>query len=180
MVTPQPGVKLSSTFSDNGNELTSMASCAAAGAAGRVAISRQQNASIASLTAGDAMNLLNESLFASLPHAPGSCTGISVSGATTTPSGHTSRLGVLPPAVFARFSSFGVQTDGALRTARAPTLRYRAIKAQIKQGLHPSPDESKRAAHLTHWVFQAVPARPRSQLPLPIEHTRTVPSESDP
>jgi hypothetical protein len=87
--------------------------------------------------------LLNETLFTSLNHAREAL-------ATWIDDYNTDRqhssLGNLPPATYAELNASKMQRDGALcyieGFAPAP-LHHRAIKAQMKPGLHSSPDEMK-------------------------------------
>jgi hypothetical protein len=90
----------------------------------------QQNAFIESFNGRLRDELLNETLFASLAHAREAMSLWREDYNTVRPH---SRLGNLPPAVFAQFSAPGMQ---------------RAIRAQINPGLYPSLDERRGSRHL--------------------------------
>ena len=117
----RPGV----IVSDNGTELTSMAILRWSQeqrvewhyiAPGRP----QQNAFIESFNGRLRDELLNETLFASLAHAREAMSLWREDYNTVRPH---SRLGNLPPAVFAQFSAPGMQRDGALRTMEGSAPR---------------------------------------------------------
>jgi putative transposase len=117
----RPGI----IVSDNGTELTSMAILRWSQeqrvewhyiAPGRP----QQNAFIESFNGRLRDELLNETLFASLAHAREAMSLWREDYNTVRPH---SRLGNLPPAVFAQFSAPGMQRDGALRTTEGSAPR---------------------------------------------------------
>ena len=117
----RPGI----IVSDNGTELTSMAILRWSQeqrvewhyiAPGRP----QQNAFIESFNGRLRDELLNETLFASLAHAREAMSLWREDYNTVRPH---SRLGNLPPAVFAQFSAPGMQRDGALRYTEGSTPR---------------------------------------------------------
>jgi putative transposase len=117
----RPGI----IVSDNGTELTSMAILRWSQeqriewhyiAPGRP----QQNAFIESFNGRLRDELLNETLFASLAHAREAMSLWREDYNTVRPH---SRLGNLPPAVFAQFSAPGMQRDGALRTMEGSAPR---------------------------------------------------------
>jgi putative transposase len=95
----------------------------------------QQNALIESFNGRLRDELLNETIFTSLAHAPEALAIWQEDYKTIRPHG---ALGNLPPAVFAEFSVPGMQRDGALRYvegSRPAPLRHRANRVQMMPGL---------------------------------------------
>ena len=147
--------------SDNGTELTSMAILRWSQeqriewhyiAPGKP----QQNAFIESFNGRLRDELLNETLFASLAHAREALSLWREDYNTVRPH---SRLGNLPPAVFAQCSAPGMQRDGALRYTEGSAPRPVAspsIRAQINPGLYSSLDESWGSGH-SRRPFGAMP-----------------------
>ena len=107
----------------------------------------QQNAFIESFNARLRDELLNETLFTSLNHAREALATWIEDYNTVRP--HSS-LGNLPPAAHARLAlprCNGTERCATSRASRPGPLHHRAIKAQMKQGLHSSPDEMRGSDH---------------------------------
>ena len=132
--------------SDNGTELTSMAmlrwSQETRVAWHYIAPGKpQQNAFVESFIGRLRDECLNETLFTSLAHARAVLSAWRHDYNTVRPH---SRLGDLPPVIYAQNSAPGMQRDGALRSLGAPRpvpLHHRAQQAQMQNGFYPRLDE---------------------------------------